>query len=312
MNSVNAYILAADPTWLEQSVSAYYPKVRQIVVSYDRDGRGWTGAPIPVEECLSRLRAIDSEGKMRFVAGRFSAPVKDPMENDTLQRNTALSLASEGADWVLQLDTDEWLPLWEPFAEAMSRADALGLCALEWPMRVLYRRLADGQFLEVCAVGGYDHFEYIAPVAVRSGTHLVHSRRTDGTFLRSVVRGDQHSIQLHRPLGKGEVREALLDSSEAILHNSWARSPADLRRKLASWGHSGLRAWFYYVGRWLPSVWLWPRMRNIHPFFGEVWPALRIYPHSMPLMSERRGVPRGGDLQISSDSPAQADGNAIY
>ena len=312
MKSVNAYVLAADPTWLEHSVRAYYPHVRRIIVSYDREGRGWTGAPIPVEECLSRLRSIDADGKMRFVSGSFSTPVKDPMDNDTLQRNTALNIASEGADWVLQLDTDEWLPQWEPFAEAISRADSLRLNAMEWPMRVLYRRLADGRFLEVCSVGGHDHFEYIAPVAVRSGAFLVHSRRTAGTFLRSVVRGDQRSIQLHRPLGKGEVRESLLDFGEAILHNSWARSPADLRRKLASWGHSGLRAWLYYVGRWLPSVWLWRRMRNIHPFFGEVWPALRVYPYSTPTDGHGKGGGDGGSLQLSSDSPAPADGNAIY
>jgi hypothetical protein len=307
MKRVNAYVLAADPTWLEHSVRTYYPHVHRIVVSYDRAGRGWTGAPIPVEECINRLRAIDGEDKMQFVPGHFSAPVKDPMENDTLQRNTALDLAGQGADWVLQLDTDEWLPSWGPFYAALRRAEALGLSALEWPMRVLYRRLADGEFLEVCAAGGLDHFEYIAPVAVRSGSHLVHSRRTEGSFLRPVVRGDQQSIQLKRPIETREVREKLLDSSQAIVHNSWARSPAELRRKLASWSHSGLRAWFYYGGRWLPSVWVWRWMRNIHPFFGEVWPALRRYPHQLP---STQGSRREWE-QNATDSPARADGNAI-
>ena len=108
MKRIKAYVLAADPTWLERSVGAYYPFVDEIVVSYDRSSRGWTGAPVPVEECLTRLRVLDGDGKMRFCPGDFSSPVQDPMENDTLQRGVALQLASQEADWVLQLDTDEW------------------------------------------------------------------------------------------------------------------------------------------------------------------------------------------------------------
>jgi hypothetical protein len=225
MKRIKAYVLAADPSWLERSVGAYYAFVEEIVVSYDRSSRGWTGAPIPVEECLTRLSVMDGERKMRFVPGDFSSAVKDPMENDTLQRGTALEIASTEADWVLQLDTDEWLP--EPGAlfEAIKTADQLGVGGVEWPMRVLYRRLAMGGALEVCAPDGGDHFEYIAPVAVRAGSRLRHSRRAEGSFLRAVVRGDSRSIQLKRPLEAGEIREERLGPNQAIVHNSWARSP---------------------------------------------------------------------------------------
>ena len=282
MKRLHAYVLAADPTWIEPSVRAYYPHVQKIVVSYDRSGRGWTGAPIPVDECIERLRSIDDDRKMTFVSGCFSGEAADPMLNDTLQRNTALSCAAEGADWVLQLDTDEWLPDPVILLQGMRRAEALNLGAIEWPMRVLYRKLGGDRMLEVCSSGGMDHFEYIAPVAVRAGARLVHSRRTGGRFLRAVARGDVHSIQLHRPPADGETREVLLEPSSAIIHNSWARSPAQLRGKLASWSHSGLRAWFYYATRWLPAVWLWRWMKNLHPYFGEVWPALRVCQQPTP------------------------------
>lgn len=278
---INAYVLAADPTWLERSVGSYYSHVDKIIVSYDRSGRGWTGAFIPVDECIGRLKAIDGDRKMHFVGGDFSAPVRDPMENDTLQRNRALGLAGEGADWVLQIDTDEWLPCCDVLIAAISRAEELGLPAIEWPMRVLYRRLGNGSFLEVCGQDQSDHFEYIAPIAVHAGTRLVHSRRTGGSFLRAVVRGDTRSIQLLRPFAPAEFREQLLEPIQAIVHNSWARSPRELRRKIRSWSHSGPRAWGYYGARWLPAVWFWPWMRNLHPFFGEVWPALRIYPQKL-------------------------------
>lgn len=282
MKRIKAYILAADPTWIECSVSAYYPCVEEIIVSYDRRGLGWTGAPVALDECLERLRAVDFDRKMKFVPGDFSGAVRDPMENDTLQRNVALQLASEDADWVLQLDTDEYLPSPAALLGALQKADLQGAGALEWPMRVLYRNLPGGRALEICARDGSDHFEYIAPVAVRSGKRLVHSRQTNGAVLRALVRGDCSSVQLSRPLAVGEVREELLNSGEAIIHNSWARSPADLRRKLASWSHASARAWIYYWARWLPSIWTWRWMRNLHPFFGGVWPALRVCPILLP------------------------------
>jgi hypothetical protein len=285
MKRIKAYVLAADPTWLERSVGAYYDLVDEIVVSYDRFSRGWTGTPVPVEECLTRLRVLDGDRKMRFVAGNFSSKVKDPMENDTLQRGVALKVASENSDWVLQLDTDEWLPEPQALLETINRADDLDADGVDWPMRVLYRNLGLSGALEVCAPDGGDHFEYIAPVAVRSGSFLLHSRRIRGRILRAVVKGDSRSIQLKRPLEAGEVREERLRSRQAIVHNSWARSPVELMSKLASWSHSGASAWRHFFLHWLPSPFLWRRQRNVHPLFGSVWPALRICPFALPNLS---------------------------
>ena len=301
MKRIKAYVLAADPTWLERSVGAYYALVDEIVVSYDRSSRGWTGAPIPVEECLTRLSAMDGDGKMRFVAGDFSSAVKDPMENDTFQRGVALEVASTDADWVLQLDTDEWLPEPSALFDALQTADRLGVGGVEWPMRVLYRRLGEGGALEVCAPDGGDHFEYIAPVVVRAGSRLRHSRRTGATFLRAVVRGDSRSIQLKRPLEDGEFREERLSANEAIVHNSWARSPVELMRKLASWSHSGPRAWRHFLLHWLPSTLLWRYQRNVHPFFGPVWPRLRVCPSFLPPLARLPALAEGQRIRKASE-----------
>ena len=302
MKRIKAYVLAADPTWLERSVGAYYPFVDEIVVSYDRSSRGWTGAPVPVEECLTRLRVLDGDGKMRFCPGDFSSPVQDPMENDTLQRGVALQLASQEADWVLQLDTDEWLPEPNALLDAIVSAENLGVGGVEWPMRVLYRRLGTARALEVCAPDGEDHFEYIAPVAVRAGSRLRHSRRTGASILRAVVRGDSRSLQLKRPLEVGEVREERLRPEEAIIHNSWARSPTELMRKLASWSHSGPGAWRHFLLHWLPSTLLWRQQRNVHPLFGPVWPALRECPFPLPTM-ERMPVLASGRVESNTPEP---------
>src|SRR5437763_17068175 len=101
---LKAYILAADPNWIEASVLSYYDHVDEIVVSYDDSGIGWSGHPIPVDECLRRLRAIDERKKFRFVGGSYFRPGHSPMANDTNQRQCAIDAIGDSADWIIELD----------------------------------------------------------------------------------------------------------------------------------------------------------------------------------------------------------------
>lgn len=274
---LHAYILAADPGWLELSVHAYYDMVDQIVVSYDRSGRGWTGSDIPVQCVLDRLQALDREGKLRLVGGDYALAAESPIACDTAQRREALAEAGRGADWVLQIDTDEVLPRPARLLELLTHADERGLQAVEWPMRVIFRSLRGGRFLEVCSRDGEDRFEYPGPIAIRPGAPLVDARRAAVPFLRPVVRGDHRSLQVRQPVAPGETREALLDAQDAILHYSWAGTPERVRSKVSSWGHSaGWRSQAFYRLRWWPAPYLWRLMRDFHPFAPGLWPALKI------------------------------------
>src|SRR5208283_1119069 len=58
---LRAYVLAADPAWLETSMQSYYDIVEKIVVSYDRNKVGWTGHPLPIDECIDRAKSIDTD-----------------------------------------------------------------------------------------------------------------------------------------------------------------------------------------------------------------------------------------------------------
>lgn len=180
---INAYILAADPAWIEASVLSYYDIVNEIIVSYDEKKTSWTGTPIAVDECLARLRAIDHGNKMRYCPGHYARLDYHPMENETYQRQCALDEASGGADWVLQLDADELLPNCKVFLEILEMASEQEISAVEWPMRVLFQRLHDGTYLQVCSSDGSDVFEYPAPVAIRPNKTLVHARRSAELFL---------------------------------------------------------------------------------------------------------------------------------
>ena len=281
---IHAYVLAADPTWLSTSIRAYYPHVEKLVVSYDEEGRGWTGAPVRVEACLAALRLLDEDRKIEWAAGRFS-PRRGVggdggtfIDADTRQRRVALGLASPGADWVLQIDTDEVLPQWDTLLSALEMADGLGLSVVEWPMRVLYRQMPRGGFLEVVTSQMTAHYEY-GTVAVRPGVQLVEARRSSGSFLRPIVVGDRLSLQVRRPPGEGEHRADIATSESAIWHNSWARPPAAVRSKIASWGHNqGTKSWVYYYRKWLPAPVTWRVLRDFHPIYPPLWPRLGLVP----------------------------------
>lgn len=271
---LHAYVLAADPTWLCSSVEQYYDLVDRIVVSYDEKGMGWAGAPVAVECCLQRLRGMDRDRKMVYVPGSFSDTSRSAISNDTAQRREALAVAGEGADWVLQLDTDEVLPQPTALVARLAVAAEIGAEGVEWPMRVLYRcRRRD--YLEVVDRDGQPRYDYPGPVAVRPAARLVDARRIDGPILRCVVHGDDRSLQLRRPEAPGETRLSDLQPQAAILHNSWAREPASVRRKVRSWGHNmGWRSDAYYWTKWYASPVTWRWLRDFHPFSEGLWPRL--------------------------------------
>ena len=273
---LKAYVLAADPAWIEEGVLSYYDAVEEIIVSYDQNHRGWTGAPINVDECLRRLAAIDRDKKMRLCPGDFVRHDNQPLMGETHQRQCAIAEAGKDADWILQLDTDEALPKPTRLIELLEHADREGIPAVEWPMRVFFQRLRDGRFLEVCQRKTGGHYEYPGPVAIKPGTQLASARRTGGPFIRAVVKGDRQSLQVSRPNEPGESRLEFCAEDEAIVHFSWVRTPAEIRSKIASWGHyEGWRSWRFYHVTWKSAPLLWPWLRNFHPFAHGLWPALR-------------------------------------
>jgi hypothetical protein len=273
---LHAYVLAADPAWAEHSLLSYYDLVDTIVLSFDVSGRGWTGHAIAAEESLRRMKSVDRDGKLTLCGGEYARRGQTPLDSETYQRQTALREAEKGADWVLQIDTDEILPDPNALLDALMLAERYGAVGVEWPMRVIFGQLRDGRFLEVCEEDGGEHFEYPGAIAVRPGAELVDARRASGSFLRLLVEGHERSLQLRQPPAPGEIRITSLRPEQAICHLSWVGGPGRIRRKVMSWGHSrGWRSWAFYYLRWKPVRYRWRHTRDFHPFAEGLWPALR-------------------------------------
>lgn len=248
---INAYVLAADPWWLEDSVESYYDLVERIVVSYDEDARSWTGTPLPVEECLARLRAIDRDGKLDFRPGRFFHPERTALENDTAQRQTALDQASDGADWVVQIDTDEVVLDAGALLDAIEEAEARGCDAVEYPARYLYSRSHTGWMLESTRPLWRRRAGYPGPVVIRPGATLVHCRQA----ALPVLRVDMSPTNTDPAHARDALVHRVVRPEQAILHYSWVRDDDYMRRKAAWSGHSDT------YKRWLDD-WRW---RTRHP-----------------------------------------------
>lgn len=260
---LTAYVLAADPAYLTESLLSYYAHVDQIVVSYDEDARSWTGTPLPIKECLRAVARLDVAHKCVLAPGHYARVGRPPLENETFQRQRALDLASENADWVLQLDTDEVVPRPATLLRSMAHAEAAGAGGLEYPSRWLYAQVGKNTYLESATRTGRLTASFPGPLAVRAGTTLRHCRQADTPLFRVDVRPwntDPHQART-------AVVHEVVPESHAVIHFSWVRSDEAMRQKFGWSGHTA-----EYSEPAVYSRWKW---RSAHPRTAALTSALR-------------------------------------
>lgn len=231
---VTAYVLVADPNFLAQSLLSYYDYVDRIVLSYDESSTSWTGTPLPVEECLVTVERMDKQGKCVHAPGKYARLDHEPLDNDTYQRQQALNLASDGADWVLQLDTDEVMLDRAQFFRSLRRAEAVGASGMDYPSRWLYARVAPGRYLEASTRFGRPAASFPGPLAVRAGTQLALARQADVPLYRVDLRAWNTDPHHHHASTVHEV----IHENAAVLHYSWVRDHDTIRRKFGWSGHA--------------------------------------------------------------------------
>jgi hypothetical protein len=230
---LNAYVLLADPVWLTASVESYYEHVDRIVACYDEDAIGWNGQPIDVDVCVERMRALDHDEKVVFLPGKFHGPGWAGMDGDTRQRQIALDVAGVGADWVLQIDTDEIVPRFDLVSRGIEDTSRADLSACWFPQRWLYARVGNRWFFENARRRVLSAASYPGPIAVRPGVQLVHGRQ------------DMSPRVLIGFSGKGG-----LPKRHAIIHLAWVRSPAQMVVKSRLSGHAEDFDWPRAIDDW--------------------------------------------------------------
>ncbi|GAA1988053.1 hypothetical protein GCM10009718_27010 [Isoptericola halotolerans] len=249
---IHAYVLAADPHFLAASLRSYYDRVDRVVVSYDRSSTSWTGTSLPVDECLRIIKAVDVDGKCVLAPGDFWNPDAEPIANDTAQRQTALDQAGDGADWVLQLDTDEIMPAPGTFLAMVDEAEDVGADALEYPARWLYSRVGDapggGRYLEASTRFWRPAASFPGPLAVRPGVTLDCARQSSAAVHFRVDLRPWHTDRVQayeRPV------HAVIPVSDAVVHYSWVRPDEQMRRKFGWSGHAAAYSQPAVYAKWV-------------------------------------------------------------
>jgi len=231
---MHAYLLLGDPEWLVQSVRSYYDHVERIVACYDVDHVGWNGYPMRTKTCLDLLASLDVDGKVEYLGGHYADPGAAKYEAETRQRQQALDAAGEDARWVLQLDADEIVPDWDTFRAWLRRTEAAGLTAMWYPQRVIQAEVTSGVVLERATRRIRTDPGHPGPLALRSGSRLVHIRHDDSPRALLPLPGLRNRIP----------RRAW------VLHYAWARSRAALHRKRHTSAHVGDIDWDPFIQQW--------------------------------------------------------------
>jgi hypothetical protein len=232
--TVHAYLLLGDPEWLGQSVRSYYDHVERIVASYDVDHRGWNGHPMRTRACLDLLADLDVDHKVEYLGGHYADPGAAKYEAETRQRQQALDAAGEGARWVLQLDADEIVPDWATFEAWLHRTEAAGLTAMWYPQRVIQAEVRPGVVLERATRRVRTDAGHPGPLALRSGSRLVHIRHDDSPRALLPLPGLRNRIPRR----------------SWVLHYAWARSRAALHRKRYTSSHVRDIDWDTLIEQW--------------------------------------------------------------
>jgi hypothetical protein len=241
---LSAYVMLADPAFIEESILSYYDIVDQIFLVYDVDGIGWTGKPIAIDDCLTKAKQIDRSSKVVPLAGHFADRTKSPLESETYQRTIAVERASKDADWILQLDSDEVLGSHATLLECLDRAIANGADALDYPARLFFASTSRG-LAERCSRLWRVSANYPGAIAIRSGTALSHCRQTKVQTFRADFRPRSTD-----PWSKGLPVDIVISPDDAIFHFSWVRTPQAMLEKRQTSGHTTGDFWDNRLAYW--------------------------------------------------------------
>jgi hypothetical protein len=230
-----AYVMAADPAFLESSLLSYYDQVEKIVVTYDRKYLGWTGNPIRTEYCLEVLKRLDKDNKCIYVPGDYARTdfFGDPNKNETHQRNQSIAIAKEISDWIVQIDTDEVLPKSLRLRDLVDLADNSGCTSVWFPMlwvfSVNYKGITVASNRKLTPIA-----DFPGPILLRADQHVIFSRqeanRSKGLSVRcKTVLG---------AVGGTKTVDKQLELNDLILHYSMERTEADFQMKAKNNGHA--------------------------------------------------------------------------
>jgi len=257
-------LVSYDFAFLKTSLPTFYNYVNEIVLAVDVNRKTWSGKDFIIPDHFWEwIRIFDRGQKIKIYEDKFFLPELTPMECETRERNL-LSMHMGACDWYIQLDSDEY------FVDFKSVFDKL------------------------------QQFTPIKPVTVRCKLVTLF-KQTEAGFLvikdsveplNFVTNNPVYDIARSNNSGNQQV---LWD--DIVLHQSWARSAAEIGIKIANWGHRDDFNTYSFYKLWEAiDEFNYSGLSNFHPLDPKTWPGLILWKGSIEEILEsvgRFGLPEG-------------------
>lgn len=242
------FCIAYDWELLAHALPAVYEASDEIFLSLDSQRKTW--ADIPYEWNQARfnnlISSIDFKNKVRIYEDNFHLGDLTTMENEVRQRNMLAAHMGQGG-WHIQLDCDEYFIRFDEFVKYLKSLKPRNYkFNVSCSLITLFKQI-DAGFLFVLP-NALDRIEFIQ-IATRTPHYEVGRRNGDFNVYTNFK----------------------------IIHQSWARSEADIRQKIKNWGHNNDFDQAQFLKSWKNlDESNFKNYANFHPINPPQWHSLSL------------------------------------
>lgn len=236
------FLIAYDYEFVKNSLPLVYDHVAEIIFAVDIDRKTWAGSDFVIpDEFWQWVAKVDTENKVTIYQDNFYIPELSQMECDTRERNM-LGEKMGICDWYIQIDTDEYFLDFGAFINKLKNYKTTVPTTVRCSVAVLFKQTESG-FLFVNN-------------SVETLCFATNNPKYD--LARENQSGNEY-----------------LFWGDLVLHQSWARSPQEIRTKLNNWGHNTDFNIESYYNLWnAADEFNCYCLKNFHPATPETWPEL--------------------------------------
>lgn len=243
------YLISYDYKYLFNSLPLVYPFADVIVLSLDKNRKTWSGNQFDIPELFfEQIKAFDTENKIKIYEDEFYLEGYDtPMELETRQRNLMSNFMQLGG-WHLQIDVDEYPIDFKKIIDFLKSNKFL---------LKLKEYVCVNVLCEWITLYKYDEygFYYVNPIVEK---FYVATNNPNYNKAR-VVKGKN------------------LVLNEYFIHQSWARSEAEIQQKVENWGHAKDFDTNLVLDNWKKlNKENYTEFINFHPLIPKTWTSVKF------------------------------------
>jgi len=198
------YLISYDYEFVKTSLPRIYDAVPEIFFAVDSERKTWSGEDFTIsDDFWAWVKAIDTDRKITIYEDKFYIPGLTPMECETRERNM-LGKKMGSSDWYIQIDSDEYFVAFDKFIDKLKNYSSVEPVSIYCNVVTLFKQISSGYLLIS------ESFETLS-FATNNPVY---------DLARNNTSGNKH-----------------IHWQDLVLHQSWARSPEEIRLKLQNWGH---------------------------------------------------------------------------